>query len=111
MQSRYTRRKKKKQKHTLIILMAGKKGKKGKKGAKKKKSPDDPPSINEIVLRKILKSYELYSAQLNVKTCPDVIRALRECLEEDKTMDKVKRKLCIGDTLDRNNPCFKYVYV
>ena len=68
--------------------MAGKKGKKGKKGAKKK-SPDDPPSINEIVLRKILKAYDLYSNQLNVKTCPDVIRALRECLEEDTTLNKV----------------------
>ena len=69
-----------------------KKGKKGKKGKKaKKRGPDDPPSVNEILLRKLLKIYELYSSQLDAKTCPDVTRAIRECLEEDKPLKTVKK--------------------
>lgn len=65
------------------------KKKKG-KSDKKKKSPDDVPSINTLILKKFLHLYETYSAQLNSKCCPDVIKGARDCLEGDKVLTKVK---------------------
>lgn len=63
----------------------GKKGKKGKSGKKgKKRGPNDAPTVSEIILKKILKFYELYSNELNVKSCPDVVRDIKECLEEEE---------------------------
>lgn len=70
----------------------GKKGKKsGKKGGKKgkKRSPDDPPTMDEIILKKVLKYYEQYSTELNVKCCPDVVKLIKECLEDEKELSKV----------------------
>lgn len=67
-----------------------KKGKGGGKGGQgKKKSPDDAPSVTEIILKKTLKLYDFYCNESNVKPCPDVIRAIKQCLEEDKDLNKV----------------------
>jgi hypothetical protein len=62
--------------------------KKGKKD-KKKKAPTDTPSINFLILKRFLNLYENYSAQLNSKCCPDVIKAAKTCLEQDSTLTKV----------------------
>ena len=59
------------------------------KGDKKKKSPDDAPSVNTLILKKFLHLYEVYSAHLNSKCCPDVVTAARSCLEEDTVLTKV----------------------
>jgi hypothetical protein len=59
------------------------------KGDKKKKSPDDAPSINTLILKKFLHLYDVYSANLNSKCCPDVVKAARDCLENDTVLTKV----------------------
>ena len=59
------------------------------KGEQKKKGPDDVPSINTLILKRFLHLYELYSAQLDSKCCPDVVKAARDCLETDTVLTKV----------------------
>lgn len=63
------------------------KGKGKDKGTKK--SSENGPGITEIILRKLLKYYEQYSLEFNVKCCPDVIRAIRQCLEEGSELKKI----------------------
>ena len=73
----------------------GKKGKKGKKGAKgkgkkgKKKNPNDGPTVTEIALRRFLKIYDAYSAEMGAKCCPDVVKTIKMCLEEDIPLNRV----------------------
>lgn len=68
----------------------GKKAKKGKSAKKgKKRSPNDPPSFGEIILKKILKFYDQYSNELNSKCSPDVVKSIKECLEEEKEFKTV----------------------
>jgi hypothetical protein len=66
-----------------------KKGKKGKKG--KKRSPNDGPSVNEIIIRKLLKLYDSYCKEYRVVCCPDVVRVLRAALDEDTEVKKVRQ--------------------
>lgn len=66
--------------------------KKGKKDNKKKKSASDVPSVNTLILKRFLHLYENYSAQLNSKCCPDVVKAAKASLEADSTMTKVTIK-------------------
>jgi hypothetical protein len=71
--------------------MAGKKGKgkggKGKggkgKGKKGKKGPNDGPTLSEIQLRRALKLYDAYSGAMDAKCIPEVVRAIKLCLEEE----------------------------
>lgn len=69
--------------------MAGKKEKGKGKGKAKKKSADDGPSINETLLRKTLKLYDMYSSESNVKCCPDVVKAINQCLEDNVELKKI----------------------
>jgi hypothetical protein len=72
--------------------MAGKKtGKdKGKgKGKAKKKNPDDSPSVNEIILKRVLTLYEGFVTETETRCCPDVIASIKLCLEEEKELKKV----------------------
>ena len=61
---------------------------KGKKDDKKK-SADTGPSINEIILNKILKLYDFYSSDINCKCCPEVVNAIKTSLEENKSLTTV----------------------
>jgi hypothetical protein len=66
----------------------GKKGKEGKggkgKGGKKgKKGPNDGPSLSEIQLRRSLKLYEAYAGAMDAKCVPEVVKAVKFCLEEE----------------------------
>ena len=62
----------------------GKKAKKGKKGKKgKKRNPNDPISFGEIILKKILKFYDQFCNEINVKMSPDVVKSIKDCLEEE----------------------------
>ena len=68
----------------------GKKGgKKGGGGGKKKKSSKDGFSMNEIILMKLLKLYNIYCQELNATNCETVVSALKECIEDDKDLTKV----------------------
>ena len=65
----------------------GGKGKSGKGG--KMKGPNDGPSLNEIILRRGLKLYEAYSAAMDAKCSPDVVKAIKLCLEEETQLTKL----------------------
>jgi hypothetical protein len=67
-----------------------KKGKKGKSG--KKKGPNDGPTVNELALRRLLKLYDTYSNEMNSKCCPEVIKNIKNCLEEETDLRKVMIK-------------------
>ncbi|RNA27199.1 LRR and PYD domains-containing 5 [Brachionus plicatilis] len=55
----------------------------------KPKRADDAPLLTEIILKKLLKYYDNYSTAMGVKTCPDVIKAIRSCLENGKELKKI----------------------
>ncbi|CAF0951270.1 unnamed protein product [Brachionus calyciflorus] len=55
----------------------------------KPKRSDDSPLLTEIILKKLLKYYDAYSNELGVKTCPDVIKTIRTCLENGKELKKL----------------------
>lgn len=80
--------------HKLKKKKMGKKAKKGKKGKKgKKRNPNDPISFGEIILKKILKFYDQYCNEINVKMSPDVVKSIKDCLEEEIEYKTVK--ICI----------------
>jgi hypothetical protein len=60
-----------------------------------KKKPDPPPSINTLILRKLISLYESYCKQLNSSTCIDIIKALKGVLEDDGVLSKVNHVFSI----------------
>lgn len=58
-------------------------------GGKDKKAVDEVPCFNEIILKKFLVSYDNRSAEFNVRTSPDIISYVKQCLEDDVPMSKI----------------------
>ncbi len=54
-----------------------------------KKKSEPPPSINTLILRKLISLYESYCKHVGSSTCADVIKALKGILEDDGFLTKV----------------------
>lgn len=59
------------------------------KKPKPAKRTDDSPLLTEIILKKLLKYYDINSNEIGVKTCPDVVKSIKACLENGKELKKI----------------------
>lgn len=55
----------------------------------KPKRSQEGPLLTEIIQKKLLKYYENYSNEMGVKTCPDVVKEIKACLENGKDLKKI----------------------
>ena len=59
-------------------------------GGKEKKADAEVPCFNEIILKKFLVNYALYSEQCNVRQSPDIVTYVKLCLEDNLSLTRVK---------------------
>ncbi len=51
--------------------------------SKGKEKQRPPPSINTIILKKLISLYERYCHETHSSTCIDIVKGLKGCLEDD----------------------------